>query len=82
MATLCHEIEVETIAEMVEDKALADFLGQCGIELGQGWHFGKPMPTEDAFPGIQLELPKPKGEDAEFFEGGQSLMDRLNSGKI
>jgi EAL domain-containing protein (putative c-di-GMP-specific phosphodiesterase class I) len=33
MATLCHEIEVETIAEMVEDKALADFLGQCGIEL-------------------------------------------------
>jgi sensor c-di-GMP phosphodiesterase-like protein len=36
---------------MVEDQALADFLKQCGIELGQGWHFGKPMSTEDAFPG-------------------------------
>ena len=36
MATLCHEIGVETIAEMVEDQALADFLKQCGIELGQG----------------------------------------------
>jgi len=82
MATLCHEIEVETIAEMVEDEALADFLGQCGIELGQGWYFGKPMPTEEAFPGIQLNLPQPKGGDAEFFEGGQSLMDRLNSGKL
>ncbi len=36
MATLCHEIEIETIAEMVEDAPLADFLKQCGIELGQG----------------------------------------------
>lgn len=81
MATLCHEIEVETIAEMVEDQALADFLEQCGIELGQGWHFGKPMPTEQAFPGIQMEPEKPKGGDAEFFQG-QSLMDRLNSGKL
>jgi len=82
MATLCHEIEVETIAEMVEDEALADFLGQCGIELGQGWHFGKPMPTEEAFPGINLDLSKPKGQDAEFFDSGQSLMDRLNSGNL
>ena len=82
MATLCHEIEVETIAEMVEDEALADFLGQCGIELGQGWHFGKPMPTEEAFPGIKLDLSKPKGQDAEFFDSGQSLMDRLNSGNL
>lgn len=81
MATLCHEIEVETIAEMVEDKALADFLGQCGIELGQGWHFGKPMPTEEAFPGIDFSPPKPQGGPAEFFEG-QSLMERISSGKL
>ncbi len=81
MATLCHEIEVETIAEMVEDEALAEFLGSCGIELGQGWYFGKPMPTEEAFPGIQLNLPKPGG-DAEFFEKGQSLMERISSGSI
>ncbi|MBO6948711.1 MAG: sensor domain-containing phosphodiesterase [Rhodospirillales bacterium] len=81
MATLCHEIEVETIAEMVEDKALADFLGQCGIELGQGWHFGKPMPTEEAFPGIDFSPPKPQGGPAEFYEG-QSLMERISSGKL
>ncbi len=81
MATLCHEIEVETIAEMVEDKALADFLGQCGIELGQGWHFGKPMPTEEAFPGIDFSPPKPQGGPAEFYKG-QSLMERISSGKL
>lgn len=80
MATLCHEIQVETIAEMVEDQALAEFLGQCGIELGQGWHFGKPMPTDQAFPGIEFP-PKSQGDSAEFYEG-QSLMERISTGKV
>jgi EAL domain-containing protein (putative c-di-GMP-specific phosphodiesterase class I) len=81
MATLCHEIEVETIAEMVEDEALANFLRQCGIELGQGWHFGKPLPTEQAFPGIDFKAPVPASPPAAFYQG-QSLMDRLNKGKL
>lgn len=42
MATLCRQIGIETIAEMVEDKPLADFLEKCGIDLGQGYYFGKP----------------------------------------
>jgi len=42
MATLCHQTGVETIAEMVEDEALANFLAECGVQLGQGWYFGKP----------------------------------------
>ncbi|MDP4797068.1 MAG: sensor domain-containing phosphodiesterase, partial [Rhodospirillales bacterium] len=81
MATLCHEIEVETIAEMVEDAALADFLRQCGIELGQGWYFGKPMPTEEAFPGIDMAGLKPKPKPA-VPAGGQSVMERLKSGNL
>jgi len=56
MATLCREIGVETIAEMVEDQPLANFLSQCGINLGQGWHFGKPHPDMSTFPKI---LPAP-----------------------
>lgn len=81
MATLCHEIEVETIAEMVEDQALADFLKVCGIELGQGWYFGKPMSTEDAFPGINMG---PKGVDpAEDLREDlrMSLLERLAANK-
>jgi EAL domain-containing protein (putative c-di-GMP-specific phosphodiesterase class I) len=42
MATLCKETGIETIAEMVEDQELADFLDECGVMYGQGWHFGKP----------------------------------------
>lgn len=79
MATLCHEIDVETIAEMVEDGPLADFLGTCGIELGQGWYFGKPMPEDQAFPGLPPLKPaaaaaKPSEDD------GMSLLERLRAG--
>lgn len=49
MAALCNETGVETIAEMVEDKALADFLLECGVNLGQGWYFGKPEAEPEAF---------------------------------
>jgi len=49
MATLCKTMKVETIAEMVEDAELARFLRDCGIDLGQGYHFGKPGPDPRAF---------------------------------
>lgn len=49
MAALCNETGVETIAEMVEDKELADFLLTCGIHLGQGWYFGKPKSEAETF---------------------------------
>lgn len=45
MASLCNDTGIETIAEMVEDKELADFLTGCGVHLGQGWYFGKPGET-------------------------------------
>ncbi len=49
MATLCKTTGIETIAEMVEDADLARFLRDCGINLGQGYHFGKPGPDPKAF---------------------------------
>jgi len=49
MATLCRETGVETIAEMVEDEPLATFLKDCGIDLGQGYYFGRPERNVEAF---------------------------------
>jgi hypothetical protein len=40
------------------------------------------MPTEEAFPGIQLKLPVPEAKSAEFYNGGQSLLERLSSNKF
>ena len=34
------------VAEGVETEAQRDFLAAEGCQLGQGWHFGRPMPAE------------------------------------
>jgi len=42
MAGLCRDLEVGTIAEMIETEAQADRLKALGIGFGQGYLFGKP----------------------------------------
>lgn len=49
MASLCEEVGVQTIAEMVEDQPLCEFLRDIGVNLGQGYYFGKPSPDIDSF---------------------------------
>jgi EAL domain-containing protein (putative c-di-GMP-specific phosphodiesterase class I)/PAS domain-containing protein len=42
MARMCVSSGLQTVAEMVEDKAIANQVFYCGIDYGQGWYFGKP----------------------------------------
>ncbi len=49
MAKMCSSAGVHTVAEMVEDKDAANKLFYCGIDYGQGWHFGKPSPDPFTF---------------------------------
>jgi EAL domain-containing protein (putative c-di-GMP-specific phosphodiesterase class I) len=44
MAELCRDLGVVTIAEMVETSEQARTVQNLGIELAQGWCFGKPSP--------------------------------------
>jgi EAL domain-containing protein (putative c-di-GMP-specific phosphodiesterase class I) len=39
---LCRDLDVETIAEMVEDDKTAIMLRATGVQYAQGYHFGKP----------------------------------------
>ena len=41
LVELCRSLEIETIAEMIETQACADILKDIGVDLGQGWLFGK-----------------------------------------
>jgi len=41
MSNMCHDLNIHTVAEMIEDKAMADLMTKCGIDFGQGWYFGK-----------------------------------------
>jgi PAS domain S-box-containing protein len=39
---LCHELDVETVAEMVETQAVEDILRRAGVDYAQGWLYGQP----------------------------------------
>ncbi|MCW8971340.1 MAG: sensor domain-containing phosphodiesterase [Rhodospirillales bacterium] len=42
MARMCKNMNVQTVAEMVENAEMAINVADCGVDFGQGWHFGKP----------------------------------------
>jgi PAS domain S-box-containing protein len=42
-----QSLSLTTVAEGVEDKNHADMLFYLGCELGQGWHYGRPVPATD-----------------------------------
>ncbi|MEZ5933387.1 MAG: EAL domain-containing protein [Alphaproteobacteria bacterium] len=47
MAALCRELGVVSVAEMIETKGQAERLRRLGVDLGQGYLFGKPVPSLD-----------------------------------
>lgn len=44
MSNMCHDLNIHTVAEMVEDESMAAHMQKCSIDFGQGWYFGKPDP--------------------------------------
>ena len=42
MSTLCRDLNIHTVAEMIEDEETAEFLQEIGVRYGQGYLFGKP----------------------------------------
>jgi EAL domain-containing protein (putative c-di-GMP-specific phosphodiesterase class I)/GGDEF domain-containing protein len=44
LVRLCEDLNVGTIAEMVETREQVDMLRAIGVEMAQGYYFGKPMP--------------------------------------
>jgi EAL domain-containing protein (putative c-di-GMP-specific phosphodiesterase class I) len=44
------------VAEGIETAAEAAVLVELGVDLGQGWHFGRPGPPENLAPGPQVAV--------------------------
>ncbi|HLI11033.1 MAG TPA: EAL domain-containing protein [Alphaproteobacteria bacterium] len=44
IVALCRDLSVRTIAEMVESEEQAKMLRELGVDLGQGFMFGRPAP--------------------------------------
>ncbi len=61
MVTLCTDIEVDIVAEMIETEAQAKILAELGVQYGQGYLFGKP--SLDAALQPQPRAPAPQTAD-------------------
>jgi len=44
MAILAREFGIQTVAECVEDDTILSTIKQLGINYGQGYHIGRPLP--------------------------------------
>lgn len=54
--SMAHSLELETIAEGVETAAQQALLQQLGCQAIQGYHYGKPLPAEQAKAFIKQQL--------------------------
>lgn len=56
---LGHGLGMQVVAEGIETEDQAQRLIGLGCEHGQGWHFGRPMPAEQASALIKAEIAEP-----------------------
>ncbi len=60
MAGLCADLGVGTVAEMIETEEQAQALIGLGVQLGQGWLFGKPSDEAEPAPVPKSAVPQPR----------------------
>lgn len=65
IAQLALGFRLDTVAEMIESKEVADALRAMGIDKGQGYFFGKPEPLEDALAALKK---RDKSDISEFLQ--------------
>lgn len=42
IVSLCRDLDIETVGEMIETEDTARYLQKLGVHYGQGYHFGRP----------------------------------------
>lgn len=52
--SIAKSLNLECVAEGVEDAHTADLLGSMGVEMLQGYHFAKPMPIDDYLAWVEI----------------------------
>jgi EAL domain-containing protein (putative c-di-GMP-specific phosphodiesterase class I) len=59
LVELCRKLGVRTVAEQIEMVEEATALRRLGVELGQGWLFGKPTDLPSYRPPLDLPVAEP-----------------------
>jgi diguanylate cyclase (GGDEF)-like protein len=60
IAQLARSMSITTVAEYIETDAIGARIAELGVDYGQGFAIGKPIPLADLL--IELPLPCPPGE--------------------
>jgi EAL domain-containing protein (putative c-di-GMP-specific phosphodiesterase class I) len=53
---LAHTFGLQAIAEGIDDPAQIDVLSEMACEFGQGYHYSRPLGTEDALAFVARNL--------------------------
>ena len=75
IAQLARSMSITTVAEYVETEAIRTRIAELGVDYGQGFAIGRPIPLEDLL--TELPLPSdptderqgPAGEDVTWYAG-------------
>ncbi len=54
---VANSLRLEVVAEGIEDEMQAATLHALGCQLGQGWHFGRPMPADRLLALLHTQTP-------------------------
>ena len=58
---LCRELDIDTVAEMVEEEETVALLRDCGVSYAQGYLYGKPSPDIFSFEKKNSQKQKGRG---------------------
>jgi len=64
IAQLARSMSITTVAEYIETEAISARIAELGVDYGQGFAIGRPIPLADLLTELPLPSP-PGGEDAE-----------------
>lgn len=56
--TMAHDLDIETVAEFVEDLDVLERLRELKVDFGQGYALGRPGPLEEMMEAARDEKPK------------------------
>jgi EAL domain-containing protein (putative c-di-GMP-specific phosphodiesterase class I) len=60
IAQLAHSMSITTVAEYIETEAIGTRIAELGVDYGQGFAIGKPIPLSELL--LELPLPSPPAE--------------------
>ena len=55
LVSLCRDLNIRTVAEMVETVEVEEVIRKSGVDFAQGWLFGKP--ADQPLPALKLHTP-------------------------